>query len=319
MVKVKNYIINSEVLMELFLRKFKDNDFVRIRNKLVESYVRYPKNNNWLIDRWNFCRYVSQNFNDTFKIWPETLGIWVDNIDSIIAIVNSEGENSGEVFFNLFSNEIPRQYYLDFVTYAESKLRINNNNYKEVSIRINQNDEIFRKILIKREYKLLDWKEALSSLNISKEFNIALDPKYRIIDGKTIKIKEKSIAHSKAFGYTDNKQLCELNSPIAFEKMKSAPDYNPILDLAIIDESDEILSFVTFWYDSVNKIGILEPVGTIPEYRKIGFAKLLIFEGCNRLLDLGCSKIYVGSDQEFYKKIGFKIEYYKDIYFRKWK
>jgi hypothetical protein len=305
--------------MKLFQRDFAANDFMQIRNKLIEFYNNSHQYNNWLIDRWNFSRYVSQTFNDTYEDWPKTVGIWVDKNNSIMVVVNSEGERSGEVFIQQFSSEISEENYIDFINYAEKELYIKKNDTKEINIRINQSTNFLKKELIHRGYKLLDWKEALSSLKISKKYTIDLDRKYKIIDGIVITNTQKSIAHSMAFGYTDNKSLCERYSPFAFKKMTSAPDYNPQLDLAIIDKIDNyIISFVTIWFDPINKIGILEPVGTVPGSRKLGLAKLLIHEGCNRLLDLGCNKVYVGSDQDFYKKIGFKVEYYKDVYSKIW-
>jgi predicted N-acetyltransferase YhbS len=52
---------------------------------------------------------------------------------------------------------------------------------------------------------------------------------------------------------------------------------------------------------------VLEPVGTIPEFRRKGLAFWLIDEGERRVSKLGARKLYVGSDQDFYRAIGFKV------------
>ena len=100
----------------------------------------------------------------------------------------------------------------------------------------------------------------------------------------------------------------------AYQLLRKAPDYRPELDLSVVDENNEIASFTTVWYDESNRIGMLEPVGTIPSYRRMGLAKAVIFEGINRIRKLGAKKIYVGSDQKFYLSIGFTVEYEKEVW-----
>jgi len=41
-----------------FTRKeFNEQEFIRIRDFLKKSFQKCPSRKNWLIDRWNFCRY----------------------------------------------------------------------------------------------------------------------------------------------------------------------------------------------------------------------------------------------------------------------
>lgn len=70
--------------------------------------------------------------------------------------------------------------------------------------------------------------------------------------------------------------------------MAKTPDYRSDLDLYVASESYEVVSFATIWYDAANKIGILEPVGTHYDYRRMGLARAVIGEGARRIAD--CSK-----------------------------
>ncbi|WP_141651580.1 GNAT family N-acetyltransferase [Paenibacillus sp. Mc5Re-14] len=72
-----------------------------------------------------------------------------------------------------------------------------------------------------------------------------------------------------------------------------------------ISDANEVASFTTLWYDELNKIGILEPVGTIPKYRKIGLGKAVIYEAIKRVKDKGVERIF---------SMGFSLAYSKEIW-----
>ncbi|EKD44408.1 MAG: hypothetical protein ACD_71C00145G0002, partial [uncultured bacterium (gcode 4)] len=57
-----------------------------------------------------------------------------------------------------------------------------------------------------------------------------------------------------------------------------------------------------------------EPLGTDSKHRRKGLSKALINEGINRLIEKGIKKLYVGSDQDFYKAIGFKEDAAFNVY-----
>lgn len=61
---------------------------------------------------------------------------------------------------------------------------------------------------------------------------------------------------------------------------------------------------------------MLEPVGTIPEYRRMGLGRVVIGEAVRRLANKGASKVYVGSDQEFYIALGFKRDFISNMWIK---
>ena len=93
--------------------------FLPVRDFLSETYQTDPVHPNWQIDRWNFCRYVSQTIHETTESWPGTVGIWVDEQGSIQAVVNSEGENRGEAFFQLGSWSYTDEELGEFLDHAD--------------------------------------------------------------------------------------------------------------------------------------------------------------------------------------------------------
>ncbi|WP_455463324.1 GNAT family N-acetyltransferase [Candidatus Hodarchaeum mangrovi] len=69
--------------------------------------------------------------------------------------------------------------------------------------------------------------------------------------------------------------------------------YRPELDLVAVNESDIIGSFCTFRVNSGSKIISLEPMGTNPDFRRIGLAKALLVEGFKRCKKYNPPFIYI--------------------------
>jgi len=70
--------------------------------------------------------------------------------------------------------------------------------------------------------------------------------------------------------------------------------YKQDLDLVAVAPDGTFTSFCTFRMDPISKITNLEPVGTHPNYRKLGLAKALIFEGLRRAMRYDPTLFYVG-------------------------
>lgn len=68
----------------------------------------------------------------------------------------------------------------------------------------------------------------------------------------------------------------------------------------------EVASFCTIWLDTTNGICILEPVGTIPKYRKMGLGREVIYHGFNAAAQMGAHTGFVCNDLPFYLRIGMK-------------
>ena len=78
------------------------------------------------------------------------------------------------------------------------------------------------------------------------------------------------------------------------EDMSKRSFYKKDLDLVIEDENKTIVAFGTFRMDPISKITQLEPMGTHPDYRKLGLAKILVLEGLRRSTIYGARLFYIG-------------------------
>ncbi|MFS0783071.1 GNAT family N-acetyltransferase [Bacillus sp. 1P06AnD] len=85
----------------------------------------------------------------------------------------------------------------------------------------------------------------------------------------------------------------------------SAPNVNKGLKVIALDSNGEFAAYCGMWYDEHSEYGIVEPLVTIPKYRKMGLGKAVVYEGIKRCRELGAKSIFVGSSQQFYYSIGF--------------
>ncbi len=288
--------------MSLKLRTYRPQDFTAVRNMLVESFAESGNLGNWLIDRWNFCRMVSHTMNHTYDSWEQTVGIWEDVNGVIAGVVNSEGENRGEAFFQV-RTPLPASTLEEMFAFAELTLPLQDKDQRVLRLRIPAGDSLREAIAYERGYTKLGWEDTLSVLSLEKAVRPVLPEGYCVEAGTGVTPEAKALAHAKAFGYYS--AVGDMTWPQAFQRMKEAPDYRAELDLSVVDASGEVVSFCTLWYDPVNRHGILEPVGTIPESRLKGLGRAVIEEGLYRLAGYGAEKVYVGSTMAFYKKLGF--------------
>jgi len=86
-----------------------------------------------------------------------------------------------------------------------------------------------------------------------------------------------------------------------------APNLRKDLTVVARAPSGDFVSFCGMWLDSTNRISYVEPVATDPDYRRMGLGGAAVLEGVRRCGVEGATVAYVGSDQEFYRSLGFEV------------
>ena len=89
------------------------------------------------------------------------------------------------------------------------------------------------------------------------------------------------------------------------EFLKRIPHADEDLKTFAIANS-EYCAHCGLWY-TTGDAAYVEPVATVPEHRKRGLAKAVVYEACNRVKARGAKRAVVISDQEFYFRIGFTL------------
>jgi predicted N-acetyltransferase YhbS len=278
--------------------------FEEVQDFLVNTHAAHPRNHNWSIDRLNFVCSVSQTFHSTRESWPDTVGLWRDPSGKMVALVNSEGETSGEAFIQLDDLPFETEHYQLFLDFAEAHLSVEKEEGRFLELRVDQRNLALLDLVRQQGYLRQDWDEVHLSLTTERDFLSSLPEGLTLVDGTGFTDGQKALAHRKVFGYFKDDPVQKETAERAFSRMRTMPAYRPDLDLAVMKHG-EILSFATLWFDGVNRIALLEPVGTRPDFRRRGLGRAVIYQGILRAKALGAERIYVGSDQAFYHSIGF--------------
>jgi ribosomal protein S18 acetylase RimI-like enzyme len=308
--------------MKTILKAYDPNkDFMRIRDFLIDTFTLYQKPFNWLIDRWNFCQYFvipshsyynvqyfgvptspSHETRDELPFWEKTIGIWENEDGDIVGVVHSENEEPGEAFIQIHPDYT--FLYDEMVTYIEEHLADRVGGLGYVKLHINKNSEL-EQVANDRGYRKL--KQGMPYL----EYKIDKTSEPQLPKGFVIKsvldeddVEKRRIAKSIAFGAHYSPSYWPPAS--AFREIQKAPDYHKDLDLFIIAPNGEYVSFCTIWIDVKNKYGDFEPVGTHAEYQGMGLGRSLLMEGFRRMALYGGTRSFMDSNNEFYRKVGFK-------------
>lgn len=89
--------------------------------------------------------------------------------------------------------------------------------------------------------------------------------------------------------------------------LMAAPHATDNLDVAIENEAGEYVCYAGMWWTPENKLAYMEPLCTVPQYRRKGLAAAALSEMYRRMKALGATHMTGGGDP-FYERIGFKPE-----------
>lgn len=97
-----------------------------------------------------------------------------------------------------------------------------------------------------------------------------------------------------------------------YRAVMASQAYRPDLDLFAVAPDGSFASYCIIWFDTTNRIGVFEPVGTHPDHQRRGLSKAVLAEGLCRLRALGAQRAFVGSNHNnaasnaLYQSVGFR-------------
>jgi GNAT superfamily N-acetyltransferase len=92
-------------------------------------------------------------------------------------------------------------------------------------------------------------------------------------------------------------------------RMFDTPTARRDLKIAVAAPDGAFVAFAGAFYEPTQRFAYVEPVAADPAYRRLGLGKAAVLEGIRRCASLGATVAYVGSDQAFYRAIGFEKVY----------
>jgi predicted N-acetyltransferase YhbS len=298
------------------LRRYDDKrDFVRVRDFLVATHAMVDRPINWRLDRWNYARYFAipmigayakdpvspEDSREAIQKWVDSIRLWENDEGEVVAVTALEYPWLGDVFFL-------RHPDFDALEemFEDAEQNLVHPEKRTLCVHIYEHDEQLKAMAHSRGYqKDPDRYEEDSELVIRGG-----PPRPGLPEGFTIQsmadendLERRRKAFGRGFNHEDPKEWPSLYS---YQELQGAPDYRKEQDLYVVAPDGEFVSFCILWWDEQNRIGILEPVGTVPEHRRKGLARAVVHEAVRRAAALGAEKVIVGAGLGFYMAIGFE-------------
>lgn len=105
-------------------------------------------------------------------------------------------------------------------------------------------------------------------------------------------------------------------SPEAYaDEVMRRPGYAPERELLAVDPGGAVAAFTVTWLDPLNRVGLFEPVGTRPAFRRLGLARALMLAAMGQMRDLGMAVARVAYDATnqaahgLYHDLGFRARH----------
>ena len=170
-------------------------------------------------------------------------------------------------------------------------------------IKANSKDVVLCQILQERGFEKKHRCACILSLDLSNPLEYSMPDVYTMSpQGFVADLWQYQLVIYKGF---DNEGIPEKWEDEFLKRIKHIPHVNEDLKTYAI-ANNEYCAHCGLWY-STGDTAYVEPVATVPEHRKQGLAKAVIYEACTRANALGAKRATVLSDQEFYFRIGFKL------------
>ena len=272
---------------------------------IIEQYQSLQRFNEQYAEIYRFLLAVAdRGYNEHFH-WGRfewMMGhslLEVDNLGKIGIVKNQDMEIVGLVTYD---TRLKDSVYLLHSSNDKELLKIMIDfameNYDK-GCRVNAKDSALRRALSEYGFQNKGREDNVLEIDLNQTLNYQIPKDYRMSPPDFVRDdwKYQMVIH-KGFNHEGiPKKLDEsLFSP--------TPNFNRSLKVFALNGT-AYCAHCGVWYTQGNT-AYIEPVVTIPECRKLGLGKAVVYEAMNRARELGAKSAIVLSNQNFYYRIGFQ-------------
>ncbi len=306
--------------MSISLRHYTHpEDYKRVDDFLIEHAQPGNADGNWVEPTWEYMHshpMLDSSTLDKFGIWEDAGGT---GGRKIVGVAHYEG-GLGEAFFQF--HPAYRHLRTEMLDYAEENLFgvSEKDGCKTLCVYVNDYDADFQALVKARGYeKDAQGSRPIARFDIPDPFPPILVPEGFCLKSladecnwaKVHRVMWRGFNHAGEPPTGDE----ELESR---QKMFDTPSARRDLKIVAAAPNGDFAAFCGMFYEPKNQYAYVEPVATDPDYRRMGLGKAAVLEGIRRCGALGASVAYVGSDQDFYLAIGFRVIYKSECWVKHW-
>jgi ribosomal protein S18 acetylase RimI-like enzyme len=277
----------------------------------------------WGLERLDWWRYNVQANGETDGegAWESQVRLWETEADELVGVVHPEGgfgpvENDRDVFLEIHPH--CRHLEDEMLAWAEADhvaRRPSDGREWRLNTTVYDYDQQRADLLTQRGYRCLGLAGYKRRCALDRPIPAGeLPPGYKVRPVAEDEMEAWAAVVNAAFDSS-------LNTAERCRSWLQAPTNRRDLNLAAVAPDGTFASFAIVWLDEANAIGMFEPVGTHPDYRRRGLAKAVLCDGLRRLRALGASMAYVGCGTgiavtRLYESAGF-TDYDEEHHWRK--
>lgn len=278
-----------------------DDDYMAVRQFLIDSYSGFDRLFNWGIDRWDVLRYSSNAGGELTgdRLWERYVRIWEDD-GRIVGVIHPE--DGGDLHIEIDAEY--RHLESEMYGWGERHVAPPRGGDAAPATFAKTFDAHRRDVLQQRGW------QAAGGAGFTRRRSLETPlPDGPVADGYTVRSLDlthdaegRAAVSRSVFG---SKRTATLAKVLA-----DAPTYRSDLDLAAFATDGTLAAHTTVWLDEINRYIVFEPVGTHAEHRRRGLASAVMAEGMRRAVASGATMAYVGSGYEspaniLYESLGF--------------
>jgi len=297
--------------MTVKLCNYRQADYTRISDFLIEHHQPNNADGNWLEPAWEYMH--SHPGLDSSTL--ERIGIWED-AGTVVAVATYESR-LGEAFFQF--HPAYRHLRKEMLDYAEKSLcGTSKDGRKYLRAFVNDVDVEFVSLIEARGYARDDSESrTMLQFAIPNPF-----PAIRLPEGFRLNSLAEEPDWAKVhrvmwrgFNHGDDVPMNEEELE-SRQKLFDTPKARRDLKVAVAAPNGDFVAFCGMFHEPTNRFAYVEPVATDPTYRRMGLGKAAVQEGIRRCGELGATVTYVGNDLPIYRAVGFEKVYISECWLK---
>jgi len=284
------------------------SDFNKIHKYLTDVY-NIETLNGYLLPQYFEYAHTHPSFN--YKL-AHRFGLW-EYENELIGIACYD-MYPGECFIsvkNRFNSLLP-----EMISYSEEYLSEKNDGKTSLSISI-LDKEIEKKELLEKHGYTNIHSEPVTIFSYETSFPNRILPEGFSVISLEDENDFKKINDCLWYGFDHGPEPDPDNDIDCRMLMQSGPNFRKDLTTIIKAPNGEYACFAGMWIDGKNNYAYLEPLATVPKYRRMNLATIALVTGMKKTKKLG-AKYCFGGTGEFYKSIGFKEIANREIWKKEW-
>ena len=280
-------------------------DFERVYRFLQETYN--PDTlNSYLLPQYFEYAHMHSHF-DYFN--THRYGIWEDAGD--IAGIACYEMRPGSCHLHVregYGTLLP-----DMLAWAEKELSVAAEGKRSLKVWITDKETDKQTLFRGNGYEMIHT-ESVMTFDYGKPFSQrALPDGFMLIDGTDVDYEKLHHCWWKGFNHGDEPD--DGADGVAFGC--NAPRSDMSLMTIVVAPDGEYACALGMWLDERNEYAYLEPLATVPKYRRLGLGEAALTEAMKKTKDLG-AKYCFGGGMDFYAAIGFETVCKRELWKREW-